>query len=175
MVDSACLVVSIYECAYLLYGLSYSIGAECSPGACPATGACCLNSMYSTCRIQSEFGCAEVERGTYQGDGTTCEETCGRPQACCFRDVHCVDAYEDDCWRDRGRPAGRGTECGTHQCLERGDIDADMDRDLQDYQSILSCFSGPGNYAECFEQDLDEDKDVDLYDITILQIVFTGG
>lgn len=172
--DAVCSVVSVYECLDVLDGLSYSNGTDCPPGACPATGACCLYPSSTICRIHSETGCTLADRGEYQGDGTTCEETCDRPQACCFRDVTCEDVFDDDCWRDGGRPAGRGTECLTHRCPEPGDIDEDLDRDLDDYRSILECFYGPDMYVECNTQDIDQDGDVDLRDFARFWADFTG-
>ncbi len=64
-----------------------------------------------------------------------------------------------------------------------GDLDADVDVDLADYNLFWACLSGPGVSTppggctvEMFAlADLDKDNDVDLDDFQGLQMWFTGS
>lgn len=74
-------------------------------------GACCYDD--GTCEEVSEFDC-RTSGGTYQGDGTTCEDVeC--TGACC--EPTCVeDLTPDQCEEDGGEFQGFGTTCDPNPC-----------------------------------------------------------
>ncbi len=80
-------------------------------------GACCLPDQ--TCQISNWYDCAFVLSGTYQGDGTTCDEVnCNPPSgACCTAELDCVIATEDEChgWYG-GNWLGEGMTCDDIEC-----------------------------------------------------------
>lgn len=71
---------------------------------------------------------------------------------------------------------------GSITVIVAGDVDRDMDVDLDDYASIAPCLNGPGpsdplpkcTAKQQTQADIDRDGHVDLRDIAILQRAFTG-
>ncbi|MBN1490292.1 MAG: carboxypeptidase regulatory-like domain-containing protein, partial [Phycisphaerae bacterium] len=58
-----------------------------------------------------------------------------------------------------------------------GDLDADGDSDLTDFNTFAACFNGPNRpptYASCDRADFDADNDVDLADFAIFAACFNG-
>lgn len=59
-----------------------------------------------------------------------------------------------------------------------GDLDADGDVDLNDFQGFLGCVTGANNgppIGDCAALDLDVDGDVDFADFALMQRAFTGA
>ncbi len=61
-------------------------GTDCDTVTCAPAGACCFDG--EACQTLTEAACSEAS-GEYQGDGTTCQETCSG--ACCLTDGQCLD------------------------------------------------------------------------------------
>lgn len=78
-----------FQC-YLTQGIScfpiYPVPTDCDPDT--VRGACCEND---SCTVKSAYNCALVA-GTYQGDGTSCNENACKPPsgACCWPDGSCT-------------------------------------------------------------------------------------
>ncbi len=58
-----------------------------------------------------------------------------------------------------------------------GDFDGDADVDVDDYNFLAGCFSGPGGGAPlpCNKADFDNDDDVDLLDLATFSTHYSGG
>jgi len=62
--------------------------------------------------------------------------------------------------------------------LVPGDCEEDGGSGLQDFESVTTCLRGPGDLIadqNCACADFDADGDIDLRDIALHQIAFTGG
>jgi hypothetical protein len=61
-------------------------------------------------------------------------------------------------------------------CCGPGDLDNDIDVDLDDYALFRGCIEGPDGVllTDCGQADLGHDSDVDLHDFGAFQRVFTG-
>ncbi|MFO0874092.1 MAG: choice-of-anchor R domain-containing protein [Phycisphaerales bacterium] len=88
---------------------------EIKATAVPAVGACCLPS--GGCFVDTAEQCL-ASSGTYQGDGTTCEDvTCPLVEgACCFPDGVCLPRTELSCMAGGGTWFGAGTLCQDVTC-----------------------------------------------------------
>lgn len=80
------------------------------------TGACCIDGV---CSIKTRAEC-EAAGGTYQGDGTTCDQhPCGPPPtptgACCLNGV-CTIKTQAECEASFGTYQGDGTTCEQTVC-----------------------------------------------------------
>ena len=79
---------------------------------------------------------------------------------------------------DAGQIVGAGTSCGRRRAFLLTPIDADFDndqdRDLDDFDSLRSCMSGPGAAIEayCKPCDINRDGRVDLRDFHAFEWVF---
>ncbi len=83
-------------------------------GGCPE-GACCASD--GGCTVGTAGDCADAG-GTYQGDGTNCDDTdCSQPPtgACCV-DETCTVETADDCTNAGGAYQGDGTGCDPNPC-----------------------------------------------------------
>lgn len=71
----------------------------------------------------------------------------------------------------------RSVSFGIAACGTRGDFSGNCRVELTDYQEFEPCIGGP-NVTEgavpCEPGDLDGDDDTDLYDVRLLQLIFTG-
>jgi len=79
-------------------------------------GACCIEVR--TCIVTTEVACLD-ERGTYFGDGSTCEPEnpcAGFGGACCLPEEGCTLGFENDCALLQGSYQGDGTSCEPDPC-----------------------------------------------------------
>ncbi len=80
-----------------------------------ATGACCFDP--GVCAVVLESKCNQLG-GAYQGDGTTCLDTCPGPNdigACCFGSlgIFCTEVTKPRCIEIGGTWQGPATTCAT--------------------------------------------------------------
>jgi hypothetical protein len=84
-----------------------------------------------------------------------------------------------------GIPAGGDTVTGAafngfqiHKVGGPGDPDDDGDIDISDFERFYDCLTGPGEASDkpgCIESDFNGDDHVDLEDVAVLQVDFTGS
>ena len=65
---------------------------------------------------------------------------------------------------------------GSHPTALPADFDRDGDVDLEDYEILAACLTGPGGQVtpECLACDLDGDADADLIDFGKFEVDFEG-
>jgi hypothetical protein len=81
--------------------------------ACPPTGACCRAPAAGPeeCFETTEADCRQNE-GTFQGNGTLCEETpCSPPQEACCAGGFCFETTREYCRQVQGVPQGHDSRC----------------------------------------------------------------
>ncbi len=87
-----------------------------------------------------------------------------------------VNRIPDECDVAGGESRDRNDNGVPDECDFPVDVDGDADFDLDDYNVIVACMTGPGasHLPGCETSDLDGDGDCDLYDSGLFQRAFTG-
>ena len=141
-------------------------------GACCFEDGSCQDLVQGDCLAQGGIG--------YAPDAACATHSCSQPEACCFSDGSCDNFTAANCQRRRGESGGPGSACGEDcngdlfddACQVFGDVNLSGSVDLNDWQQMVNCLSGPGvpvSGQTCRPCILDCDDDVDLHDIAVFQ------
>jgi hypothetical protein len=116
-------------------------------------------------------------------DETCATHTCSQTVACCVADGTCVDLTVGMCLRGGGEPGPYDSSCSddcngdllVDACQLLGDADVNGAVDLDDWDQVVGCLSGPSipvSGQSCRVCILDCDDDVDLHDMAVFQRAF---
>ncbi len=145
-------------------------------------GACCRGGECTGVMEQAE--CLEADGNWHEAQD--CQTfACPEPlPACCLLDGSCALIPPTACQESDGTPLEPGSTCEgdcnengiDDACEIPGDLDVDRDVDWDDWNTFARCLHGPDAPvdATCKTADLNCDGNVDLLDVRLFLLAFTG-